>query len=355
MPATTAPYTTADLAERVHGELCGRSDLPITGINSLEDAAPDEITYIADVDHARLWPRASARAAVVSKDLLPTPQDLKSRALIVVPDAEMAVIELLRLFESPPPAPRVGIHPTAWVDDSVRMGTDVRIGPHVSVDERSIIGDRVVLHAGVRIYADVEIGDDCVVHANTVIRERCRLGRRVILHPNVSIGADGFGYQRAPGGDGLVKVPQIGSVILDDDVEIGAGSCVDRGKFHATIIGAGTKIDNLVQVAHNCCIGRSCVVAAMTAIAGSVTIGDGVRIGGCVGIADHVVIGSGASIAGKSGVMRDIPPGATHLGHPAYDARLTLRQWAAIHKLPDWMKQVTRQMHIEQPDCPKGP
>ena len=181
------------------------------------------------------------------------------------------------------------------------MGTDVRIGPHVSIDEHATIGDRVVLHAGVRIYPGVEIGDDCVIHANTVIRERCRIERRVVLHSNVSIGADGFGYQQARDGSGLIKVPQIGTVLIEDAVEIGAGSCVDRGKFQATVVGAGTKIDNLVQIAHNCRIGRNCVIAAITGIGGSVTVGDDVRIGGCVGVSDHITIGAGASVGARSG------------------------------------------------------
>ena len=347
MPTATAQYTTADLAARVHGVLRGRSDLPIVGINSLRDAGPEEITYIADADHARLWSKVPARAAVVSKGLEPAPHDPDSQALIVVPDAQMAVIELLRLFEAPPPRPCLGIHPSAYVHGSVRVGVDVRIGPHVSIDEHAVIGDRAVLHAGVRVYAGAEISDDTVIHANTVIRERCRIGRRVILHQNVSIGGDGFGFQPTRDG-GLVKVPQIGTVIIEDAVEIGAGSCVDRGKFHATVVGAGSKIDNLVQIAHNCRIGRNCVIAALTGIGGSVTVGDGVRIAGAVGIADHITIGDGASIGAGSGVIRDVPHGATLLGTPAYDVTHTLRQWAAVHKLPDWMRKMTRHL---KPGC----
>ena len=185
--------------------------------------------------------------------------------------------------------------------------------------------------------------------ANTVVRERCRIGRRVILHQNVSIGADGFGYWASPEGTELLKVPQIGTVAIEDGVEVGANSCVDRGKFGATIIGAETKIDNLVQIGHNCRIGRSCVIAALTGLGGSVIMGDHVRVGGAVGIADHVRIGDGATIGAKSGVMRDIPDGTTVLGTPANEVQKTLRQWAATRKLPDWMQRVSRFLKVTQP------
>jgi UDP-3-O-[3-hydroxymyristoyl] glucosamine N-acyltransferase len=181
-----------------------------------------------------------------------------------------------------------------------------------------------------------------------VVRERCRLGRRLLLHPNVTIGADGFGYEPAPDGSGLVKVPHIGTVIIEDDVEIGAGSCVDRAKFGATVIGAGTKIDNLVQIAHNCRIGRNCVIAALSGLSGSVTVGDGARIAGAVGIVDHVSIGSGATIGAGAGVMKDVPPGETQLGGPAVEIRQALRQMAAIRKLPDWMQQASRLLKVRQ-------
>ncbi|MCK4821889.1 UDP-3-O-(3-hydroxymyristoyl)glucosamine N-acyltransferase, partial [bacterium] len=173
-----------------------------------------------------------------------------------------------------------------------------------------------------------------------VLRERCQIGNKCIIHPNVTIGADGFGYRPADDGKSLVKIPQIGTVIVGDDVEIGAGSCIDRGKFSATSIGNGTKIDNLVQIGHNCRIGRSCVIAGMTGVSGSVTIGDGVIIGGGVGIKDHVTIGNGARIGGKSGVISDVAPGQTVIGFPAGEYKKTLRQWAALKKLPDLYKLV---------------
>jgi UDP-3-O-[3-hydroxymyristoyl] glucosamine N-acyltransferase len=335
-------YTTDDLARLVSGELRGRPDLLVTGVNALADASEAEITFIADDDHAKAWGEARAGAAVISASLDPAGHDPESRALIVVPNAALAMIELLRLFAPPAPRPEPGVHATAIVHAGAVVGRNVCIGPHVTVEDGAAIGDRVILHAGVRIGADVLVGDDSIVHENSVIRERCRLGRRVILHSNVSIGTDGFGYEPAPDGSGLVKVPHLGTVSLEDDVEIGAGSCVDRGKFGATVIGAGTKIDNLVQIAHNCRIGRNCVIAGQSGFSGSVTVGDGVTIAGGVGVADHVTIGSGAVIAARSGVMKDVPAGETHGGTPACEVGIALRQAAALRKLPDWMRKASR-------------
>ena len=190
------------------------------------------------------------------------------------------------------------------------------------------------------------IGDDSVLHANTVVRARCRIGHNVILHQNVSIGADGFSFQPAADGSGHLKVPQIGTVVIEDHVEVGANTSIDRGKFGATVIGAGTKIDNLVQIGHNCHIGRGCVIVALTGIGGSVVVGDGVRLAGAVAIADHIRVGKGATVAGNSGVIRDVPDGQTHLGYPADDATATLRQWAAIRKLPKSLTLLARLLKV---------
>jgi UDP-3-O-[3-hydroxymyristoyl] glucosamine N-acyltransferase len=335
-------FTAASLARRLGGRLVGRGEMPIAGVNALDEATGDEITFIADHRHARLWGASRAGAAVVTEGLDPAGHDPQKRALIHVPDAELAMASLLELFQPAEALPEVGVHPTAWVHELARLGRDVRIGPHVSVEADCVIEDNVILNAGVRLYPQVTIGAGSILHANCVVRSRCRLGRAVILHQNVSIGADGFGYRPAADGQGLVKIPHIGTVVIEDGVEIGAGSCVDRAKFGSTVIGAGTKIDNLVQIAHNCRIGPGSVIAGLTAVAGSVTIGQGVVIAGCVGISDHVRIGDGARIGGGSGVTRDIPAGETWLGYPAFPAGETLRQWATIRKLPSLIQRISR-------------
>ena len=162
------------------------------------------------------------------------------------------------------------------------------------------------------------------------------------MHQTVSIGADGFGYRPDPSGAGLLKMPHLGNVIIEDGVEIGANSCVDRAKFGSTVVGAGTKVDNLVQIAHNCTIGRCCVIAGCTGLSGSVKIGDGAQIGGGVGITDHVTVGPGAKIGARSFVMRDVPAGAVSLGHPADESQSTLRQWASVRKLPELLRRLSK-------------
>lgn len=340
-------FTTGSLAQRVNGELQGREDLQIVGLNSIEDASADQITFIGNSEHAKLWADASAGAALVTKGIEPKGHNPNSRALIIVPQAELAMIELLKAFKPQTPALELGVHPTAAMHSDVIIGKNVCVGPHVSIDRGVRIADDVVIHAGVRIYADVLIGDQSVVHANTVIRERCHIGRNVILHQNVSIGADGFGYQPSADGSTIIKIPHIGTVVLEDYVEIGANSCVDRGKFQSTRIGRGTKIDNLCQIGHNCQIGNNCIIAGMTAIGGSVYLGDGAMLGGGVLVMDHVKIGKKARIGAGSGVIRDVPDGQTQLGAPAGESSEVLRQWAAVRKLPDWMKRISLRLRAE--------
>jgi UDP-3-O-[3-hydroxymyristoyl] glucosamine N-acyltransferase len=334
--------TIGDLARRLRGRLVGPADLVITGVNSLEDAGETEATFITDEVYARQWARSRAAAAVVTEGLPVDAHAAPRRALVFVPDAELAMAELLALFAPPPEVPETGVHPAAWIEPSARVDATARIGAHVSVGARCVVGAGVVLQAGAQIYADVQIGAGTTVHSGCVIRERCRIGTSVILHPGVVIGADGFGYRPSADGSRILKIQQIGNVIIEDHVEIGACTCVDRAKFGATVIGAGTKIDNLCQVGHNTRIGRMCLIAGLTGIAGSVTIGDGVVIAGAVGIADHLRIGDGARIGAFSGVIRDIPAGHTVLGYPADESGSALRQWAAIRRLPDLVRDLSR-------------
>lgn len=335
-------YTTTQLAELVGGALHGPGDLTITGINAMAEATAEQVTFIASPHFAARWADSRAGAALVSRGVEVKGHDLSRRALIEVDNAELATAAVLEAFMPEPALPDIGVHPTAFVHPQATIAATARIGPHVSIDRGASIGDDVTLMPGARVYADVEIGEGAIIHANTVIRERCRIGRRVILHQNVSVGSDGFGYRPAADGAGLIKMPHVGTVIVEDDVEIGAGSCVDRAKFGTTIIGHGTKIDNLVQVAHNCRIGRFCVIAGQAGMAGSVTVGDGVQIGAQVGIAEGLTIGDGAQIGAQSGLMRDVPPGTRVLGTPADEAKETLRQWASIRKLPDLVRDEMR-------------
>jgi UDP-3-O-[3-hydroxymyristoyl] glucosamine N-acyltransferase len=338
--------TLAELATLLGGTLHGSAEagrVRIRGINTLAEAGSGDVTLIINDNYAKLWGDSKAAAAIVSETVKLSAGELDgcpdARPLIVVKDAELASVRLLEMFQLPAGQPPVGVHPSAVVDKSAVLGLDVRIGAHVSIERGCRIGNGVVLHAGVRLYGEVTIGDGTVLHANVVVRDRCRIGRRAILHQNVSIGADGFGYRPDSNGR-LVKIPHIGNVVIEDDVEIGANSCVDRGKFGSTVIGTGTKIDNLCQIAHNCRIGRNCIIAAQTGIAGSTVVGDGVQMGGQVGVLEHLTIGNCAKIAAKTGISKDIPPDTAWVGYPAGEYQAMLRHWAMLRKLPDILRRL---------------
>jgi UDP-3-O-[3-hydroxymyristoyl] glucosamine N-acyltransferase len=336
---TPPPRTTAAaLAQRIDARLAGAGDVTITGLAAIDEAKPGDLTFISDLHYAARWPQSRAAAAVVAESLASAVDS--TRPLLIVRDVEQAMIGLLAAFAPPEDQPEIGVHATAVVHASAKLGQATRIGPHVWVGANCVVGDGVVLHAGARLYSSVHVGAGSIIHANTVIRERCVIGRGVILHQNVSIGADGFGYRPAPDGRGIVKMPHIGTVIIEDGVEIGPATCVDRAKFGATVIGAGTKIDNLVQIAHNCRVGRCCLIAGQSGLGGSTTLGDGVIFAGAVGVVDHISVGAGAKIGARSLVTRDVPAGASWLGSPAEDGRTTLRQWASIRRLPDLIRRM---------------
>jgi UDP-3-O-[3-hydroxymyristoyl] glucosamine N-acyltransferase len=321
----------------------------VEGLNTVDRAGPAELTFVGNGRYARMLESSRALAAVVSNDVELAP-GAAARAILRVKNADLAMIAILERFMPREHLPPIGIDRSARVDATARIGAGVRIGAFVSIERGAVIGARATLFDGVRIYAGASVGDDSVLHSNVVIRERCSVGKRVILASGVVIGTDGFGYRPSPDGRGIAKVPHIGTVEIEDDVEIGANSCVDRGKFGATRIGAGTKIDNLCQIGHNCEIGRCVVMSGMSGIAGSTKVGDGVQLGGGCGIADHLNIGRGARVAGRSAVMNDIPDGETWAGAPAQDLRLTLREIALVRRLPEWHRQLK---HLLEP--PKAP
>jgi UDP-3-O-[3-hydroxymyristoyl] glucosamine N-acyltransferase len=348
-----AGRTLAELAQLVGAtvEAPAGFDLSATveGLDVVDRAGPAQLTFVGNGKYARLLDESRALAAVVSADI-ELSDAARSRAILRVKSADHAMIAILERFAARELLPEPGVHPTAVVHPTARLGAGVRIGPFVSIAPGASIGDRTALLDGVRVYEASTIGADCVLHANVVIRERCTVGNRVILASGVAIGTDGFGYRPSADGRGIAKIPHIGSVVIEDDVEIGANSCVDRGKFGATRVGAGTKIDNVCQVGHNVEIGRCVVISGLTGIAGSTRIGDGCRIGGGCGIADHLVIGRGVSLAARSGVMSDIPDGATWGGFPAQDLRHALREVALVRKLPEWHRQLKHLL-----DLPKAP
>lgn len=329
-----------EVAALTDGRLIGDGATLFKGLETVDGASADDLTFVGSAEHARRWERSAASGALVGRGLLPEEVDPRGRTLIFVADADQAMISVLERFAPGQELPPLGIDPAANVALDAAIGDAVRIAAGARVGPRCVLGDGVVLHPGVVLYADVTVGAGSVLHANCVVRERCSLGRRVILHSGAVIGSDGFGYRPDPAGGGLRKVPQIGRVEIHDDVEIGACACIDRAKFGATVIGAGSKIDNLVQIGHNCRIGRACVIAGCTGLAGSVVVGDGVQMGGGVGVADHLHIGSRSRIAAMSAVRTDVPEGATMLGVPAEQATVALRQLVALRKLPDLIRRL---------------
>ncbi len=324
-------YSITEINDLLKGELIGTTAQKITGPEHLENATENQISFIGNKKYVHLWETSKACAAIVSANLVVEP--LENRAIIKVKDADLAMIKVLNMFTPALPQFDVDIHPTAVIHETAKIGAGCKIGANCFVGKDVKMGDGVQLYPNVVIFDDVKIGKHTIIWSGTVIRERSVIGNDCIFHLNVSIGADGFGYRPKEDGSGLAKTPHIGNVIIGNNVEIGANSSVDRAKFSSTIIGDGCKIDNLVQIAHNCVLGRSCIMAGSSGLAGSVTLGDGVIIGGASSIKDHLTIGSGAVIGGGSGVMNDVPAGKTVVGYPATDARDMFRQWVALKKL----------------------
>ncbi len=332
--------TTSRIAAHVGGQLLGDGDLPITGADYLARADVNDLSFIGDGRWVKAWETTKAKAALIQQDLDIQPGP--GRALIKVANTDLAMALVLDLLAPPVLQPTAGAHVTAVVDPSATLGKGVSIGAHCVIGANVRVGDGCVLHPNVVIMHDVTLGENCLLYPGVVIRERCTVGNRCILHAHVSIGNDGFGYRPSQDGRGIVKITHIGTVVLGDDVELGAGTCVDRGKFGATTIGDGTKIDNQCQIAHNCRVGRMCLFSGQVGLAGNVTVGDGVQMGGKAGTKDHITIGAGAKIAAYSGVMDDMPAGETWGGVPAQDIRIAMRQHLALRKLPDALKQMSR-------------
>lgn len=321
------------IQQLLQAELVGECAMPIEGAEHIDKAQPNQITFIGDRHYLRKWPESKAGAAIISQSLAKGQAPGEGRAFLVVGKADLAMARLLEAFVPPLPTLEPKVHPTAIIHPTARLGKGVEIGAYCFVGKGVVLGDGVRLYHQVCVYDDCQIGPQTVIWSGTVIRERSQIGAGCILHANVSIGADGFGFRPAPDGRGVVKIPHIGHVIIGHGVEIGANSCVDRGKFSATVIGDGTKIDNLVQIAHNVSIGRACMIAANVGIAGSASLGDGVLVGGGTSIKDHVKIGSGALIAAGAGIISDVAPGQRMLGSPAGEYREKLKEWVSLRKM----------------------
>ncbi len=331
----SAGYTLAEIAQWVGGTVRGDATVRITGVAGVAEAGPDQITWLADAKYEAQLKSSKAGGVLAPEGFGQTPMPA-----ILCPKPSLAIIAVLQRLAPPIPRPAPGVHPTACVALSAKLGTDVAIGPFCFVGDNAVIGDRSVIHAHVFVGPDTILGADCELWPCVVVRERCRLGDRVILHPNTTVGADGFGYEFD--GQRHLKIPQIGGVDIEADVEIGANCTIDRAKFGMTRIGSGTKIDNQVQVAHNVQIGAACIIVAQSGIAGSTRLGRGVVLGGKVGVKDHVVLGDGVQAAACACISKDLPPGSRVIGIPAADFDEWVRERSKVRRLPRLLDELKR-------------
>ena len=317
----------------------GKGDLVCSGVAAIDEAVAGDVTFMVSGKYAKRWESSQATIGIVPSNITVKGHDPNSRALLRVENADLAIAQVLEMIQIDLEVPENGIHDSAVIAKSATIGNHVSVGPNVVIGEGVTIGDEVVICSSSHVGRDASIGASTMLRTNVVIEHGCVVGEGCILNAHVVIGADGFGYRPNADQSGLTKMPHIGNVVVGDRVEIGANSCIDRGKFSSTEIGSGTKIDNLCQIGHNVKIGQNCVIAALVGIAGSVRIGNWVQIGAQVGIAPHCNVGDGVKIGAKSGLMHDIPAGEEWLGVPAGPMKDTLRQWSITRKMPQIAKQ----------------
>lgn len=331
-----------ELARRVGGKLYGDASVRIDGAHSIGKAGPGEITFAIDELNLRKL-RTTQPAAVIlaPKKFEAAHAEYAERTWIVADDPFGAFVEILQIFRPQKVRVVTGVSPHAIVASTATIGPNCNVFPSAVIGENVVIGAGCDIHPGVVISADCRIGDNCIIYPNAVLYPQVLVGNRVIIHASAVLGADGFGY-RFQGGR-FVKIPQLGTVRLDDDVEIGACTTIDRAMIGTTVIGEGTKLDNLIMIGHNCELGKHNAFASQVGLAGSVTTGDYVRCAGQVGVADHVHIGTQAVLGAKAGIHKDMEGGKTYLGAPATEDKEQFRIAMAIRKLPD-MRQQVRQL-----------
>jgi UDP-3-O-[3-hydroxymyristoyl] glucosamine N-acyltransferase len=327
-----AGFTLGELAEALQARLEGDPTRVVTGVAPLESAGPDQISFLTDTRYRDAARASRAGAFVAPPDVagLPAPT-------LRCPAPQQALIALLRLFH-PPASVAPGVDRTAVVSAEARVDATATVGPLCVVEGGAVLGPGVRLHALVHVGPGVEIGEGTVVYPHVSLRDGVRVGRRVLIHAGAVLGADGFGF--AFDGSGHRKIPQVGGVVIEDDVEIGANTTIDRATFGDTIVRRGTKIDNLVQVGHNVEIGEHSVLVAQVGIAGSSRLGRGVVLGGQVGVADHVTVGDGAQAAAQTGIAGDIEPGARVWGTPARPITQAKRVLVAAGRVPELLQRV---------------
>jgi len=322
-----------ELAERLDCRLEGDGDVDVTRVAGILDAGPGDVTFLANTKYEKSLAQTRA-SAVIATDRTPA----GPTAMLRTREPYLAFARAVRLF-APETRPAAGVHPLAAVAAGVTLAEGVSIGAFVAVGEGAAIGRGTVIYPNVTVGAGARLGEDCVVHSNVSIRERVVIGNRVILQNGVVLGGDGYGFVRR--GDGThEKIPQVATVVIEDDVELGANTTVDRPAVGETRIKAGTKIDNLVQIAHGVTVGRNVLMAAQVGIAGSTDIADDVVFGGQVGVGGHLTIGRGAAAVGQSGVTNSLEPGVMVAGYPAIESREWRRASVVFKRLPELKRRI---------------
>jgi len=339
--------TLREIAERLECRLEGDGDIDIVRVAGIQDAGPGDLTFVANAKYEKALPATRASAVILRHDALTAPC-----AILRAHDPYLAFARAVGLF-TPIERPAPGIDTHAAIAAGAQVGQNVSIGPFVAIGEGTSVGDGTVIHPNVTIGSGARIGADCVIHSNVSIRERVTIGNRVVLQNGAVIGADGYGFVRR--GDGThEKIPQVATVVIEDDVELGANTTVDRPAVGETRIRAGTKIDNLVQIGHGVTVGRNVLMAAQVGIAGSTRIGDDVTFGGQVGVGGHLTIGRGAVAVGQSGVTNSLDAGEMVAGYPAIDAREWRKASVVFRRLPE-LKRRIEQLEARLADLLRGP
>ncbi len=326
------PIRLSEIARAVGGRVVGSGDPDISGVASLEQAGEGDLVHVNGARHAKSAGASGASAFLVEQPL----REIEGPQLVVA-NPRYTFIQVVERFFAPPFRPR-GIAREVTRGADVEIGPDVSIWPFVTLGNRARIGARATLFPGVFVGDEASIGDDCVLYPHVTLGAGCAIGQRVIVHSGTVIGSDGFGYVQHDGRHH--KIPQLGSVVIEDDVELGANVTVDRATFGRTVVGRGSKVDNLVQIAHNVTIGEHTILVAQVGIAGSTRLGAGVMVGGQAGLSDHIQVGDRAMIAARSGVARDVPPGSVVSGSPAFVHELSVRAHALFPTLPELRRQI---------------
>jgi len=323
------------IADILNCELRGDGNVDISGVAGIDEAQPHQLTFVANPKYIPKIKTTRAGAIILGPDAPTTPIPT-----LVAKDPYLTFAKAIEIFYQPP-RPLPGIHPTATISDGVILGENPSIGANVFIGKNSRLGNNCVLYPNVTIYPHVEIGDDFIAHSNSVVREYCKIGHRVILQNGAVIGADGFGF--APQADGpYYKIVQSGIVVLEDDVEIGANTCVDRATVGETRIGRGTKLDNLVQIGHGSRVGEDTAMAAQAGIAGSTKVGNRVFLGGQVGAAGHLTIGDGVVAIAQTCIPKSVEPGKIISGSPAMDLNLWKKNYILMLNFPELVQTVKR-------------